>query len=79
MYRDSPSSSLYPQDGNSLAVLFNLTSSLEQAKRISDGLIKNWNEIGPVSPELPDIIIPFISGFEVRRIWVLRGVSILTY
>lgn len=65
MYRDNDNSTLYPQDGNSLAVLFNLTTSAEQASSVSAGLTKNWNDLGPVSPELPDTISPFISGFEV--------------
>ena len=64
MYRDNESTTLCPQDANSFAVVFNLTTP-EQAASISDGLVKNWNELGPVSPELPDTITPFISGFEV--------------
>ena len=67
MYRDNDSTTLCPQDGNSLAVVFNLTQSANQSSFISDGLLRNWNDIGPVSPELPDTITPFISGFEV---WV---------
>ncbi|KAF8894897.1 Six-hairpin glycosidase [Gymnopilus junonius] len=66
MYRDNQTTTLCPQDGNSFAVLFNLTTSLAQAQRVSDGLQKNWNELGPVAPELPDTISPFISGFEVQ-------------
>lgn len=64
MYRDNQTTTLCPQDGNSFAILFNLTTSLAQAKRVSDGLQKNWNDLGPVVPELPDTISPFISGFE---------------
>lgn len=64
MYRDNATTTLCPQDANSLAVLFNLTNAT-QANLISKGLQKNWNDIGPVAPELPDTITPFISGFEV--------------
>jgi len=66
MYRYNQTTTLCPQDANSFAVLYNLTTSPEQASRISDGLQKNWNEIGPVAPELPDTISPFIGGFELQ-------------
>ncbi|TFK33098.1 Six-hairpin glycosidase [Crucibulum laeve] len=66
MYRDNQTTTLCPQDANSFAVLFNLTSSVDQSKRISEGLLKNWNALGPVAPELPDTISPFISGFELQ-------------
>lgn len=64
MYTDNATTSFVPQDGNSLAVLFNLTTP-DQARSISNGLTKNWNQFGAVSPESPDTISPFISGFEV--------------
>ena len=68
MYRDNDTTVLCPQDGNSLAVMFNLTESAEQAAAVSDGLTDNWNVYGAVSPELPDTIAPFVGGFEVRRL-----------
>ena len=64
MYTDNATTTFVPQDGNSLAVIFNLTTP-DQAKSISEGLTKNWNEFGAVSPESPDTISPFIGGFEV--------------
>ena len=64
MYRDNDTTTLCPQDANSFAVLYNLTTA-EQANSISEGLMKNWNDLGPIAPELPDTISPFISGFEV--------------
>ncbi|KAJ7626201.1 Six-hairpin glycosidase [Roridomyces roridus] len=70
MYRDNTSTTLTPQDANSFAVLFNLTESAEQAMSVSEGLEKNWNEFGPVAPELPDTISPFISGFELQAHFV---------
>jgi glycogen debranching enzyme len=65
MYTDNTTTTLAPQDGNSLAVLFNLTTSPSQAVSISKGLKNNWNELGAVSPEVPNTISPFITGFEV--------------
>ncbi|KZT00384.1 glycoside hydrolase family 78 protein [Laetiporus sulphureus 93-53] len=70
MYRDNETSTLFPQDGNAIAVLYNLTTAAEQASSISDGLTKNWNEFGAISPELPDNIAPFIGGFEVQAHFV---------
>ncbi len=66
MYRDNDTTTLCPQDANSMAVLYNLTTSQEQAASVSEGLTKNWNELGPVAPELPDTISPFISGLELQ-------------
>ncbi|PCH42962.1 glycoside hydrolase family 78 protein [Wolfiporia cocos MD-104 SS10] len=70
MYRDNLTSTLYPQDANSLAVIFNLTTSMEQASSISEGLTRHWNEYGSVAPELPDTIAPFIGGFELAAHFV---------
>ncbi|KAH8195983.1 hypothetical protein TruAng_009849 [Truncatella angustata] len=56
---------LLPQDANSLAVLFNVTTS-DQDQDISSQLTGNWNDIGAVSPELPNTISPFISSFEIQ-------------
>ncbi|KAG6877286.1 hypothetical protein C0993_008843 [Termitomyces sp. T159_Od127] len=66
MYTDNQTTSLCPQDANSFAVLFNLTTSPAQAARVSAGLSGNWNELGAVAPELPGTISPFISGFELQ-------------
>ncbi|KAH9476632.1 hypothetical protein JR316_0010545 [Psilocybe cubensis] len=66
MYRDNQTTTLCPQDANSFAILFNLTEREEQKRMVSDGLVGNWNGIGPVAPELPDTISPFISGFEIQ-------------
>ncbi|PCH42961.1 glycoside hydrolase family 78 protein [Wolfiporia cocos MD-104 SS10] len=70
MYRDNETTTLCPQDGNSLAVLFNVTESAEQASAISEGLTRNWNEYGAVSPECPDTIAPYIGGFELQAHFV---------
>ncbi|KAK0454256.1 Six-hairpin glycosidase [Desarmillaria tabescens] len=66
MYRDNLTTMLYPQDANSLDVLYNLTLSDDQKAAVSEGLGNNWNDLGPVCPELPDTISPFISGFELQ-------------
>ncbi|KAJ7102761.1 glycoside hydrolase family 78 protein [Mycena epipterygia] len=67
LFRDNDAlDSIHPQDGNSLAVLFNLTTSSAQNKAISAALTQFWTPIGPLSPELNDTIIPFIGGFEVQ-------------
>ena len=69
MYTDNATTTLTPQDGNSMAILFNLTTSPEQANSVSEGLQKNWNEFGALAPEVPDTIAPFIGGFEVTAIF----------
>ncbi|TFK44722.1 Six-hairpin glycosidase [Crucibulum laeve] len=81
MFRDNDASSLHPQDGNSLAVLFNMTTSAEQNRAISAGLTQFWTDIGPLSPELNDTIIPFVGGFEVQAHFIAgegeRGLDLL--
>ncbi|KAK0241594.1 glycoside hydrolase family 78 protein [Armillaria nabsnona] len=66
MFRDNENTSLHPQDGNSLAVLYDVTANTSQNVAISEGLTSFWTPIGPVSPELNDIISPFVGGFEVN-------------
>ncbi|KAF2636855.1 bacterial alpha-L-rhamnosidase domain-containing protein [Massarina eburnea CBS 473.64] len=65
MYRDNQSTSLHPQDGNALALLYNLTLSPVQSSLLSVSLTRFWTPLGPVTPELPDTISPFISSIEV--------------
>ncbi|KAL7622304.1 hypothetical protein AAE478_007808 [Parahypoxylon ruwenzoriense] len=58
---------LYPQDGNALAVLFDVVSTTsDQAQAISSRLTQNWTPIGAECPELPTEISPFISSFEIQ-------------
>jgi hypothetical protein len=54
MFRDNTESTLTPQDGNSLAVLFNATISDAQKQSISTGLLNNWQVSGAVTPEVRD-------------------------
>ncbi|KAJ7670392.1 Six-hairpin glycosidase-like protein [Mycena rosella] len=65
MYRDNDGSTLYPQDGNTIAVLFDIADPT-QAARISTGLTGNWNEFGAIAPEASGTISPFVTSFEVK-------------
>ncbi|KAI1324955.1 Six-hairpin glycosidase-like protein [Xylariaceae sp. FL0255] len=56
---------LIPQDANSMAILFNVTTP-QRDQSISSRLTENWNELGAVSPELAGEITPFISSFEIQ-------------
>ncbi|KAL4117814.1 hypothetical protein PRIC2_011796 [Phytophthora ramorum] len=55
----------YPQDGNVLAVHFNVTDSPERATTISQSLSTRWNEFGAVSPEALGSISPFMTSLEI--------------
>lgn len=57
---------LYPQDGNSYALRYNLTQSSAQAQQISDALAGRLGLYGAPAPELPTAISPFISGHEIE-------------
>lgn len=62
---NATSTTLHPQDANSMAVLFEVVS-LPRATNISEKLTENWSPIGAVSPELPDNISPIISSFKIQ-------------
>lgn len=62
---NATSTTLHPQDANSLAILFNVVDSTAKAENISTSLLENWGPIGAISPELPGNISPFISSFEI--------------
>ncbi|KAH7381447.1 Six-hairpin glycosidase-like protein [Phaeosphaeria sp. MPI-PUGE-AT-0046c] len=67
-FRDNATSTtLHPQDANSMAVLFGVVNaSSSTASSISARLTDNWSPIGAVAPELPENISPFISSFEIQ-------------
>ncbi|KAL1593415.1 hypothetical protein SLS59_009295 [Nothophoma quercina] len=65
LYRDNSTTSLHPQDGNALALLYNLPSTSPHASNLSNALTRFWGPIGPLPPELPDTISPFTSSIEV--------------
>ena len=63
-YKDNPSSTLHPQDGNSLAVWYGLAST-SQASSITAYLKSDWNSVGAQTPEFSDNISPFAGSMEV--------------
>ncbi|PNS15493.1 hypothetical protein CAC42_752 [Sphaceloma murrayae] len=85
---NATSTTLIPQDANSLAILFGVVppspsnSSLSlRGPRISDALTRNWTPIGAETPELPGNISPFISSFEIQAHFSLgridRGLDLI--
>jgi hypothetical protein len=50
-YRDNPTSSIFPQDGNALAVWFNITDSASKRAGVLSYLKSNWGTLGSISPE----------------------------
>ncbi|GAB7362002.1 hypothetical protein MBLNU230_g2038t1 [Neophaeotheca triangularis] len=66
LYFDNETTTLHPQDGNSWAVVANLTSSLNQSAAISSALSDRWGEYGAPAPEAGDAVSPFITGFELQ-------------
>ncbi|KZM26600.1 catalytic [Ascochyta rabiei] len=66
MYIDNETTALMPQDGNSWAVVANLTVNSTQVERISAALAERWTSYGAPAPEADDAISPFISGFELQ-------------
>lgn len=64
---NATSTSLHPQDANSMAILFSVVDSdSARASSISSQLLVNWTPIGAETPELPGNISPFISSFEIQ-------------
>ncbi|KAK4620007.1 hypothetical protein CLAFUW4_11097 [Fulvia fulva] len=66
LYHDNETTTLQPQDGNSWAVVANLTDSDEKISAISSALRERWGEYGAPAPEADDAVSPFISGFELQ-------------
>jgi neutral trehalase len=66
-YVDNTTTTLHPQDANSMSLLFGVVASnSSQAQSISERLTDNWTPIGAEAPELPENISPFISSFEIQ-------------
>ncbi|TVY89802.1 hypothetical protein LAWI1_G008167, partial [Lachnellula willkommii] len=63
--------SVHPEDGNSLALLFGVADS-SKTQSISAQLTSNWGPIGAICPELPNNIVPYIEGFEIKGHLVAR-------
>jgi hypothetical protein len=67
LYRDKPGSTLYPQDGNALAVWFGLVPDADRASTISQALGGRWTKVGALTPEKSaDSVHPFPGGMEVH-------------
>ncbi|MBP8538379.1 alpha-L-rhamnosidase [Streptomyces sp. MK37H] len=66
MYKDNPTSGLYPQDGNSLAVWYGLTDSTAKSRTIVTGLGTRWGTYGPTTPEWGGNVSPFAGGMELN-------------
>lgn len=66
LYIDNETTTLSPQDGNSWAIVSNLTTSPSQNSRISNALSARWSPYGATAIEAKDAISPFISGFELQ-------------
>ncbi|HEX4458205.1 MAG TPA: alpha-L-rhamnosidase, partial [Polyangia bacterium] len=80
-YRDNPSSSLHPQDGNALAVWFNVIDDVTKAKGLSYVHNENWNAIGSITPEWGQIstfvgsmelMSHFVAGYDKRGLDLIR-------
>lgn len=73
LYRDNdslPLTSVHPQDGNSWAILSNLTSSAERTTNISKALSGRWGKYGAPAPEAGATVSPFISSFELQAHYI---------
>ncbi|TIA28189.1 Six-hairpin glycosidase [Aureobasidium pullulans] len=64
-YRNNETSTLYPQDGNSLAIIAGVANAT-QASTISKNLKSRWGQYGAPSPKLPGAVSPYISGHELQ-------------
>ena len=64
LYRDNPTSSLHPQDGNALAIWYGLVDSPAKSQSIVGALKANWNGFGAKTPEWTGIS-PFPGSLEV--------------
>lgn len=66
LYRDNETTTLHPQDGNSWAILSNLTTSASRAETVSSNLIARWGQYGAPAPEAGSTVSPFVGGFELQ-------------
>lgn len=66
MYKDNPTSGMYPQDGNSLAVWYGLTDSTAKSQSIITQLGTRWGTYGPTTPEWGGNVSPFAGGMELN-------------
>lgn len=66
LYTDNQTTTLTPQDGNSWALVSNLTDSAHKRTSISRALAARWGPYGAPALEAANAISPFISGFELQ-------------
>jgi hypothetical protein len=87
-FKDNPSNTtLYPQDGNALAVWFDVVANPSEAKGLSYFLNENWNTIGSRGPEFTrgtgvpkispfassmELMSHFVSGYDTRALDLIR-------
>jgi hypothetical protein len=75
MYKDNETTTLMPQDGNSWAVVANLTTNSSQIQQISSNLVARWTRYGAPAVEAADAVSPFISGFELQAHFLAQNAS----
>ncbi len=75
MYMDVPGSSLHPQDGNSLAVWYDVPDSTAKSTSISTALKGRWNQFGAATPERTNAIANFPGSMEVMAHFVAGDVA----
>ena len=63
-YRDNPTSDLYPQDGNSLALWYGIAPN-DRAQQVSAALTTDWNSYGATTPEDGGNIATFAGSMEL--------------
>ena len=66
MYRDNPTSGMYPQDGNALAVWYGLTDTAAKNTSVVQRLAQRWNAYGATTPEWGGGVHPFPGSMEVH-------------
>jgi hypothetical protein len=83
LYRDNPTSTTYPQDGNSLAVWYGMTDSTAKNTSIAHALAARWNSFGAASPEKDggaigtfpgsmEVQAHFVAGDDVNALDLIR-------
>ncbi|THX36416.1 bacterial alpha-L-rhamnosidase domain-containing protein [Aureobasidium pullulans] len=75
LYHDNETTTLMPQDGNSWAVLANLTNNATQASSISKSLAARWGPYGAPAVEADNAVSPFIGAFELEAHLLANNVS----
>lgn len=64
-FKDNPVSNIFPQDGNSVAILLDVVKDKEKVSKILHKLNMNINHIGARSPEWGNKISTFAGSLEI--------------